>query len=263
MDHLAIIAILQQLPITSTTSTMKLNLRLVRAFQFLQQFKLNVWYKPSKEHIVLDALSRLASTNRHPNPQHSELDVLFIYNTTLFEMHLALVSQILAGYKANPWWAWLQLQIQANNNLEADAPTLLFLVDSTPPTDSDFYLAPRPNGDENLPLSSMDIGEIPERFPAPNKSRLLYHINKLTNVHCLCILLSVVSDILAVAHGESHLGFSSCYKIIIRSWYICGLTKLFRAFIRHCSQCLALQTRQHTPYGSLQTIESPPFRFLC
>ena len=41
-DHSAIIDILEQSSITSTTSTMRINLRLVRASQFLQQFKLDV-----------------------------------------------------------------------------------------------------------------------------------------------------------------------------------------------------------------------------
>ena len=41
-DHSAIIDILQQLSIISTTSTMRLNLRLVRVSQFLQHFKLDV-----------------------------------------------------------------------------------------------------------------------------------------------------------------------------------------------------------------------------
>ena len=41
-DHLAIINILQQWSFTSTTSTMRLNLRFVRTFQFLQQFKLDI-----------------------------------------------------------------------------------------------------------------------------------------------------------------------------------------------------------------------------
>ena len=82
---------------------MRLNLRLVRASQFLQQFKLDVCHKPGKKHIILDALSRLASTNtRHSDPQHSELDALFTYNTTLVEIYLALVSRILAGYEADP-----------------------------------------------------------------------------------------------------------------------------------------------------------------
>lgn len=91
-DYLAIIDILQQSSITSTTSTMRLNLRLVQASQFFQQFKLDVRHKPGKKHIIPDALSRLASANRLPtNTQHSELDALFVYNTTLIKIHPTMV----------------------------------------------------------------------------------------------------------------------------------------------------------------------------
>ena len=143
----------------------------------------------------------------------------------------------------------------------ADVATLLFEVGSIPPTDTDPYLALRPDGDENLPLSPISTEQIPERLPVPDKSKLLYPINRLTNVHRLCIPPSEALEILTIAHEEGHPGFSRCYEIITRSWFICGLTKLLRAFIRHCPQCLALQTRRHPPYGSLQTIESPPVPF--
>ena len=261
-DHSAIIDIFQQSSITSTTLPMRLNLRFVQASQFLQQFKLDICHKPGKNHIIPNALSRLASANtRYLEPQHSELDALFTYNTMLVKIHLALVSQILVGYKADPWWARLQQQVQANSNLGADAATLLFVIGSTPPTDSNPYLTPRPNGNEEPLPSSMPFGEIPEGLPAPDKSKLFYHIDRLTNVHRLCVPLSVAPDILAVAHGESHPGFSCYYEIITRSWFIRGLTKLLRAFICHCPQCLALQTRRHPLYGSLQPIESPPVPF--
>ncbi len=83
-DYSAILDILQQSSVTSTTSTMRLNLRLVRASQFLQQFKLDIRHKPGKEHIIPDALSRLTSANTgHADLHHSELDALFTYNTTL------------------------------------------------------------------------------------------------------------------------------------------------------------------------------------
>ena len=172
-----------------------------------------------------------------------------------------LVSRILAGYKANPWWAWLQLQIQANSDLGVDAAILPFVVGSTPPTNSDPYLVPHPDGNEDLSPSSMNVEKIPGGFPIPDKFKFLYHINRLINVHRLYILSSVAPDILSVAHGEGHPGFSHCYEIITRSWYIRGLTKLFCTFIRHCPQCLALQTRRHTPYGLLQLIESLPVPF--
>ncbi len=261
-DHSAILDILQQSSITSTTSTMRLNLRLVRASQFLQQFKLEVRHKPGKEHIIPDALSRLASSNTgHADPQHSELDALFAYNTTLVELHPTLISRILAGYEADPWWARLQQQIQSNDELGADATTLPFVVGSTPLTDSDPYLAPRPEGEEYVQPSTLPALETPEGLPRPDKAKLLYHVNRLTNVHRLCIPPSVATDILGIAHGEGHPGFSRCFEIISRSWFIRGLTKLLRSFIRHCPECLALQTRRHPPYGSLQPIESPPVPF--
>lgn len=105
IDHLAITDILQQSSITSTTSIMRVNLRLVWASQFLQQFKLDIRYKSGKEHIISDALSRLVSINIwHSDPKHSKLDALFTYNTTLVKMHPTLVSRILACYQTDPWW---------------------------------------------------------------------------------------------------------------------------------------------------------------
>ena len=62
-DYSAILDIMRQNSIVSTTSTMRMNVRLIRASQFLRQFRLDVCHKPGKDHIVPDALSRLASLN--------------------------------------------------------------------------------------------------------------------------------------------------------------------------------------------------------
>ena len=194
---------------------MRLNLRLMRASQFLQQFKLNVCHKSGKEHIVPDALSRLISANTgYADPHYSELDTLFTYSTMLVKVYPALISQILASYKAVTWWIWLLQQIQANQDLGADATILPFVIGSTPPTDSDFYLPPRPNGKEDPRPSYIPAPKNPERLPKSDKAKLLYHVNRLTKVHRLCIPPSVTPDILAIAHGEGNLGFSRCYEII-------------------------------------------------
>ena len=59
---------------------MRINVRLVRASQFLRQFNLEVRYKPDKEYIVLDALSRLISANKLTlSEDHSKLNVLYVY----------------------------------------------------------------------------------------------------------------------------------------------------------------------------------------
>ena len=226
-DHSAILDILQQSSITSITFTMRLNLRLVRASQFLQQFKLDVRLKPGKEHIIPDALSRLASANvGQADPSYSELDAMFTYNTTLVEIHPELISRILAGYEADDYWSRLHRQVQAKKDLGADKASLPFVLGSTPPTDADPYLTPRPEGEaEVLPAPQVSRSLSLERLqsdntnglPPPDKTNLLFHVNRLTGVHCLCILLSVVPDIFVIAHGEGHPGFARCYEIISRS----------------------------------------------
>ena len=248
-----------------------MNLRLVRVSQFLQQFNLDVRHKPGKEHIIPDALSRLASTNVGcSDPFHSELDALFTYNATLIEIHPNLISRILAGYEDDEYWARLRRQVQANEDLGDDKAVLPFITGGSYRSDSDPYMVPRPESSANASSEATSrasaerdtAGVVDDpTLPPPDKTKLLYQVNRTTGNLRLCIPPTVAPDILQITHGEGHPGFSRCYEIITRSWYIRGLTKLLREFIRHCPQYLQLQTRQHRPYGSLQPIKSPPIPF--
>ena len=81
IDHSATTTIVTQTSL-STSSTDKLNLRLVRASLYLSQFNLRVFHKPGKEHVVPDALSRLKSVAQdfHPIPSNeSTLDDIDLY----------------------------------------------------------------------------------------------------------------------------------------------------------------------------------------
>ena len=244
---------------------MRMNLRLIRASQFLQQFRLDVRHKPGKEHIIPDVLSRLASTNVGcSDASHTELDALFTYNATLIEIHPDLISRILAGYEDDEYWARLRRQVQANEDLGDDKAVLLFITGGSYRSDSDPYMVPRPKSSTNA--SSKATSPLPKGPAGPStglkntlakremvvenptlspldKTKLLYQVNRTTGNLRLCIPPTVAPDILQIAHGEGHPGFSRCYKIVTRSWYIQGLTKLLREFIRHCPQCLQLQTR--------------------
>lgn len=157
----------------------------------------------------------------------------------------------------------MQLQIQYNNNLGIDAAALLFGLGYIPPTNADPYMNPRPERDESPVTNTFSIQPHPtiDKLPISDKSKLLYHVNRVTGVHRLWIPPSVVPDIFAIAHGEGHPDFSRYYEIIARFWFIHGLIKLLRSFIRHCPQCLALQTRCHPLYRSLQPIKSLPVSF--
>ena len=234
-DHSAILDIMKQSSITSTTSTLRMNVRLVRASQFLRQFQLNVRHKPGKDHIVPDALSRLASaTTTGLAEDYSELDALYGYTTqamdpkddlyaysaSIVSMDEAFRSSLLAGYVSDPYWS-----------------RIITMIDVGEGTDFSFV-----------------------RGTAADKG-LIFHKNKFTGIERLCIPRPVIKQVLEIAHGDGHPGFERCFQTVAKSWYIHGLSKHLRDYIRHCPDCLLLQTRRHRPYGSLQPIESPSVPF--
>ena len=62
-------------------------------------------HKLDKEHIISNALSKFASTNKSGcTVSNSEFDTLFVYHTTLVGIHLNLISYILESYVTNNWW---------------------------------------------------------------------------------------------------------------------------------------------------------------
>lgn len=134
-----------------------------------------------------------------------------------------------------------------------DKALLPFILADAQPSDSNPYFQPRSEPSENTALESNSISpsETQSIFFGPGTSRLIFHLDRLTGMCRLYIPPSVVPELLAIAHGEGHPGFSRYHEIIFRSWFIRGLTKVLQSFIRHCPQCLAFQTRKHVPYGSL------------
>lgn len=142
---------------------------------------------------------------------------MYIYNSTLIEIHPNLVSPILARYNSDPWWMRLHQQIQSNWNLGANGAALPFVLDVPPATDADPYLAPRPEGSEPIDMTK-DFAVLESRLelkaPAADKTKLLYHINKLIGIHRLCIFPSVAQVVLAIAHEEGYPGFARYYEII-------------------------------------------------
>lgn len=233
-----------------------MNVRLVRASQFLRQFRLVVWHKPEKEHILPDALSHLASANTNLPSQdlaYSELDVLFTYNTTLVAMIEDLAQRIVKSYESDLWWIKISSQLSANDALGDDKATLSF-VRELPPTNANPYFLPRPTETVNNQLNK-------NAAPLALRHKLIYYNNHVSGMYCLCIPTSVATEVIAIMHGEGHPGFAWCYEIVSRSGYIRGLTKLLQDFIRHYPQYLQLQTRRHLPYGFLQPIHSPPVSF--
>ena len=236
-DHGAALGIAKQTTLTSS-STDKLNLRLVRASDYIQRFDLDIRHKPGRTHIVPDALSRLASLNTSESSTEGELDALFtltgadtshpeidvLFTCSLVEMDAAFRQKILNGYKAEAGWKRILDVLGTEDGA-------------------------------HLPFSKGEHG-------------LIFRLDGATGDHAfvprrLCVPDAVVKDVLETVHGGSsgHPGYAKCYERVSSAWYIRGLARQLRQYLKHCPECQLHRTRRHPPYGSLQPILSPAIPF--
>jgi len=212
----------------TTASTDKLNLRLVRASDYIQRFDLELRHKPGKQHIVPDALSRLASTNSATGrlADEGELDALF--TTALVEMDEAFRKRLTDGYRSDLNWRKISDILDKSDRSTEDSAQLPFYRENDLIFRSDGY-------------TTGSHAYEPRR---------------------LCVPWPVIKDILDTAHDDTHPGFARCYEKVSASYYIRGLTRYLRDYLKHCPQCQIYQTRRHKPYGSLQPILTPPVPFI-
>ena len=109
-DHGAAVGISQQTSLTTTIATDKLNLKLVRDSAYLSQFRLKVVYRPSRLHIVPDALSRLPAgsigrPHRQTEPQMPPIGSYHVdvaaFHTLLVELSPDFKERLQASYQAD------------------------------------------------------------------------------------------------------------------------------------------------------------------
>lgn len=72
-DHSATIVVATSL---KTSSTERLNLRLVRVSMYMQQFPIKIFYRPRKTNRIVDALLRLPSASPTPAKEDDDLEAL-------------------------------------------------------------------------------------------------------------------------------------------------------------------------------------------
>lgn len=220
-DHAATTGIVKQTSL-STSSVDKLNMRLVRASQYLSQFRLDVRYKPGKQHIVPDALSRL---NAHSNDSKDEgkdvLEDIFVYHTSIIQMTETFKAELLTAYETDPHWLKIKDMIP-DDSVEDTKPGVQFV----------------------------------------KRQDLIYHIDPLDSRLRLCIPKALEGDVFAMAHDQhAHAGFHRSYERIRSCYYIRKMTKHLHRYIYHCQACQLTQTKRHKPYGELVPIQSPPVPF--
>ena len=259
-DHSAAVSISKQTSLI-TFSTNKLNLRLVRASQYLSGFELAIRHKAGKANIVSDALSRLKNDTIVKEQEPSILNVLyghsmkqeseapsyeyeeaFIYHVTLIEMSDDFKVKLKEAYEKDEQWK----------------KVLDLVKPSSDPTTAE---------PEQEPVSASPAEPEPTvgiRFKYRNE--LLYYINFDDGRERLCIPIIMKQQIFHLAHDQQHHGeYHRIYERIIPSVYIRHLTKHLRAYINHCSICAINQIKRHKSYGSLVSIDRPnvPFHIIA
>ena len=112
----------------------KLNLYLMRAFDYLQYFNLNIRHKFEKQHIIFNVLFKLLSDNNSQKLfANDELNALHIFSksfakkffvnmmhfiTSLIEMNSKFKQRIVKDYKSN--LNWQRIFVISNKNDDDD-----------------------------------------------------------------------------------------------------------------------------------------------
>ena len=260
-DHSAAIPISRQTSMT-TSSTDKLNLRLVRASQYLSGFNLTLRHKSGKTNIVPDALSRLQA-DVSTAEKIGELEALYgcpvnlaqhelssllpdlapvAYHVTLVEMADEFKNRLKKAYDDDEYWEKILNLIKPK---ESD----LSSINEGEATEL--------TNDNSIPPEGSRIG-IRFRY----RNGLLYYVSADDGRERLCIPASLEEEIFRQAHDRtSHGGFHRTYDRIVNSIYIRHLNKRLRTYIAHCPECQLNQTKRHAPYGELNPIVTPAMPF--
>ena len=262
-DHSAAVPISKQTTL-NTTSTDKLNLRLIRASQYLSSFNLELRHKAGKSNTVPDALSRLpqatktnsqaadqsegaldalygnviiqevssgiASQEAADLPEMPSQEVIGIYHTTLVEMSDDFKERLKQGYRDDVHWERL------------------------------LGMLSKPSADSASPEEADMSGRTPG-MPFALREGLIYHINGEDRWR-LCIPPSMEQELFEQVHDLSnHGGYHRCHDRLSHTVFVRHLSRNLRAYIAHCPACQLNQTKRHKPYGSLVPISTPAIPF--
>ena len=138
-----------------------------------------------------------------------------------------LKARLLDGYATDLKWAKIAEVLENNENAGEDAAKLPFI-----------------RGDDGLFQRIED--SIADHVYTPQR---------------LCVPDNCVQEFLDITHSGGHVGRDKCHEIITRQWFILGLDRKLREYIRHYPKCQLYQTRRHQPHRVLQPILTPPTPF--
>lgn len=148
-------------------------------------------------------MSRLANAKTNlfsQNPAHLELNALFIYNVMLVIINKDLAWCLVESYSNNPWWVRILSQLDFNNALGVNKALLPFIQELSS-IEANFYFLLRLmtaiNNHNNKVIS-----------PSIFDFKLIYHINYISDVYHLYILISIALEIIIIVYGKDYPDFT-------------------------------------------------------
>ena len=242
-DHSAAVPISKQTSL-KTTSTDKLNLRLIRASQYLSAFNIELRHKAGKTNIVPDALSRLEVKDPQPagDKEDSILDILYsnadiaeqadtihylpdivpaVYHATLVEIADEFKARIKEGYTKDKRWIEIITMLQTQE-LDPDAE----------------------DNEQRLPGINFRLrNELLYYVPGDRRDRLY-------------IPDELAGEVIGEAHGRYHRGIHRVHDELYPSIFIRNIHKKIKDYVEHYHKYQLNQTKRHRPFSSLNPI--PP-----
>ena len=271
-DHVANTFISKQI-IMNSSNTNKLNLRLVRAFTYLSQFKLEVKYRSNKEHVIFDALFRLFSENGQSEwssddklnfdiyhddvVDSSDNSNCYAFQEILFAMSNEFRDRVKKEYQKEKMWRNMfeMLKALAHRN-EAK---ITEISEERAEESSQDEIESVDNEEINV-QSNEDEDSISKKLRtginfALKSNEVIYHVD--SNARRLCISVSMKHEIFQLAHDvNQHSDVHRCYERIASTLYVSRLSRKIRRYIEHCSVCQLTQIKRHRLYDELNSIVS-------
>ena len=222
-DHSTTLSIAKQSSLTTTISIDRMNLWLVHASEFLQQFRLDIHHKTGKMNIIPDALSCLASQSYCSSASVGDLSLnalmaeALTYAASLVEMSDTFRQCLIKAYQADPRWKHIRAIIEDNKALDENAAKLPYWL-----------------------------------------TKDLIYFDNVKWGACLCIPHELVKEVFQLTHDElDHTGYACTHKCLSQGLYIYNMTTHLHKYIRACPQCQLNQTSRHALYGLMQPILAP------
>ena len=122
-NHDAILRLIKQTNLTIVFID-KFNLRLIKTFDYIQRFEIELRHKSNKQHIVYDALSRLININIDTIFEKDELNVLF--TTAFVKMKESFRQKLVADYNTDLNWKKISSMFDQQHKNDVNVVKLSF-----------------------------------------------------------------------------------------------------------------------------------------